>query len=188
MSHAKLKPKSLMTKSSPNSLNRFTILFLTIGIMLWVEAFITIEWSCPRGINQSDGPSYAAFGMPFPYFQFSGVSSLQYNFMPHIYLLNLLLLCAIAFIIVRVAMRYLLSERHTRIRLFIGITGLALIGGRIAIIILLLSTGYFIPRRSIGIPGYESYTDFRPVGFCWNDGHYECRALHSLKSLKGTNR
>jgi hypothetical protein len=42
-----------------------------------------------------DGPGYFGYGLPFPFRAFSGVSSLEYNFLPFVYLLDLVLMTAL---------------------------------------------------------------------------------------------
>jgi hypothetical protein len=39
--------------------NRYTPILLTIGLVLWLESLVTVEWSYPYCLNREDGPAYA---------------------------------------------------------------------------------------------------------------------------------
>lgn len=152
---------------------RATIL-LTVGSTIWLEFVFTMEWSSPYCMSQEDGPGYAAFGMPLPYMQFGGASSLQYEFMPHIYLLNLVVLCATVFPAIRWTLGRFATATATRWRLVAGVAGLVLIAARISLLVLAISIKMLNPTFSIG-DDYEPYSELRPVGFSLHDGHYECK-------------
>ena len=156
------------------NIGRYAAFLLTVGSTMWLEFVFTMEWSTPYCMSQEDGPGYAAFGMPLPYRQFGGASSLEYEFMPHIYLLNLIILCAIAFPLVRWAIKWLSAMTHARWQFVVGVTGIALLATRVALLVLAISIKMLNPTNSIGSP-HEPYVDFRPVGFCLNDGHYDCK-------------
>ncbi|MEX1132442.1 MAG: hypothetical protein WEC15_04385 [Flavobacteriales bacterium] len=156
------------------SIDRYAAILLTVSITAWLEFSFTMEWSSPYCTSQEDGPGYAAFGMPLPYMQFGGASSLEYEFMPHAYFMNLVVLCALAFPVVRWMFRRSALAVSTRPRLVIGVVGSVLIAARAGLLALSISIGWLQPTASIG-DHYEPYTDFRPVGFCPHDGHYECK-------------
>lgn len=80
-----------------NFITRHPALLLTLGFVGWLEAIFTIEWSFPYCSSQEDGPESAVFGMPLPYIRWTGVSSLEYELMPLIWVLNIVILSAIAF-------------------------------------------------------------------------------------------
>ncbi len=155
-------------------LNRFAIVLFAVGLVFWLEAFFTVEWSSPYCTSQEDGPTFAAFGLPFPYMRFTGVSSLEYLFMPQVYLLNIILLSAISFPCIRWAFARFSLAIQSRHLFLIGTVGLLLLLSRVMVIGFLLTAGLLRPTPSIG-SGHEPYTDFRPVGFSLQDGHYQCK-------------
>lgn len=163
-----------MSNTPSNIVGRYAAMLITVGLVVWLEFSVTMEWSSPYCTSQEDGPGYAAFGMPFPYLQFGGASSLEYAFMPHIYLLNIIVLCALLFPVIRRALDRPAKNLYTRRRVVIGWLGLVLLAVRTLLLVLTISIGFLQPTSSIG-DVHEPYTHFRPVGFCLNDGHYECK-------------
>jgi hypothetical protein len=148
-----------------NLVNRYASILLTIGLVLWAEGLVTIQWSYPYCLSQSDGPAYAAQGMPLPYWMWNGVVSLEHDFMPHAYILNLIVLCLLMFPAIRRVLNSVISSRLKRLRSIIGAVGCLLLLSHVALTILLVSTGYYRPVTSLGLEGYYRYTDFRPVRF-----------------------
>ena len=163
----------MMTQRS-NRLHHFAILLLTVGFICWLEAFFTLEWSSPYCTSQEDGPAYAAFGLPFPYLKYTGVSSLEYLFMPLAYLLNLALLSAILFPCLHWTLARISKVIQKKYLFILGIVGLLLLLSRVIVIGFLLNAGLLRPTLSIG-SAHEPYTDFRPVGLGLQDGHYPCK-------------
>ena len=80
-------------------------LLLTFGLVALFERLVTLEWSLPYCMNPEDGPAHAAAGLPLPYETYGGVSSMEFAFMPHVYLANLAILSLLAYPIVRVGLR-----------------------------------------------------------------------------------
>lgn len=153
---------------------RYAPILVTVGLTLWLEFTFTMEWSSPYCTSQADGAGYAAFGMPLPYMQFGGASSLEYQFMPHVYLVNLIVLCVLAFPVIRWMFRRSALAGHTRRRSVAGVAGAILIAARVSLLALAISIGMLDPMVSIG-DDHEPYVVFRPVGFCLHDGHYDCK-------------
>jgi hypothetical protein len=145
--------------------NRYTTILLTIGLVLWLEAVVTIEWSYPYCLSQEDGPAYAARGMPLPYWMWNGVASLEHDFMPHVYILNVIVLCLLMFPSVRWILNRFISPRLKWLRVVIGAVGCLLLLSHVALTVLGISTGYYRPEISLGLEGYYRYADFRPVRF-----------------------
>jgi hypothetical protein len=162
-----------MRNTLHRSIDRFAVILLTAGLTAWLEFSFTMEWSSPYCMSQEDGPAYAAFGFPLPYMRFGGASSMEYAFMPHAYLINLLVLCALALPAVRWLLRRPSMAAGTRKRFVAGLVGALLITARLGLLALTLSMGMLQPTASIGSL-HEPYTDLRPVGPCLHDGHYEC--------------
>ncbi|MDQ1557446.1 MAG: hypothetical protein QOD32_506 [Pyrinomonadaceae bacterium] len=145
--------------------NRYAIILLTVGLVLWVEGLFTIEWSYPYCLSQSDGPAYAAQGMPLPYWMWNGVASLEHSFMPLAYILNIIVLSLLMFPAVRWLLNRVVSNQSKWLRSVIGVTGCLLLLSHVALMGLLVSTGWYRPEISLGLEGYYRYTDFRPVRF-----------------------
>jgi hypothetical protein len=148
-----------------NLVNRYALILLTIGLALWVEGLVTIEWSYPYCLSQADGPAYAAQGMPLPYWMWNGAASLEHDFMPHVYILNVIVLCLLMWPAIRWVLNRVVSYRLKWLRSIIGAVGCLLLLSHVALTVLLVSTGYYRPVRSLGLGGYYRYTDFRPVRF-----------------------
>ena len=146
-----------------NSFLRYAPVSLSAGLAVWLEGLVTIEWSYPYCLNQSDGPAYAAQGMPLPYWMWNGVVSLEHDFMPHIYLLNVILIGLLLFPAVLWLLGRDVFRRSTLLRSLIGAIGCLLLLSHVALTIFLVSTGYYRPVKSVGLNGYYSYSDFRPV-------------------------
>jgi hypothetical protein len=148
-----------------NLVNRYAIILLTIGLVLWVEGLVTIEWSYPYCLSQADGPAYAAQGMPLPYWMWIGVVSLEHEFVPLVYILNVCVLCLLMFPAIRWVLHRVISHRLKWLRSIIGAAGCLLLLSHVALTVLLVSTGYYRPVTSLELEGYYHYTDFRPVRF-----------------------
>lgn len=148
-----------------NLVNRYTTILLTVGLVLWLEGLVTIEWSYPYCLSQTDGPAYAAYGMPLPYWMWNGVVSLEHDFMPHAYILNVIVLCLLTFPAIRWILHRVISPRLKWLRIVIGVVGCLLLLSHVALMGFLISTGYYRPERSLGLGGYYSYAEFRPIRF-----------------------
>jgi|SRR5579884_1426790 len=138
-----------------------------------LQSFFTIEWSFPYCSSQVDGAASAVFGMPLPDIQWSGVSSMEYKFMPLVYVVNILLLFAILRPITNLLLQRLPNKR-SGIRAGLGLTGLTITFLVAAGVVLLISIGAWRPTWSVSMRPYYSYSDFRPVRFALNDLHYDC--------------
>lgn len=166
------------------SIIRNPAFLLTTGLVGWCETIFTIEWSFPYCSNQEDGPASAVFGLPLPYIRYSGVSSLEYFYMPSILILNLLILFIIAFPLVSWAVKRVASPDQSRRRSVVSVVGL----------VLLLSVGSWnifllihrIPVSTVA-SGYETYSEFRPIRFSFKDLHYDCTpSNYWFKDGRGT--
>jgi hypothetical protein len=154
-------------------LDRSSSLLLALGIVICLEALYTIEWSFPYCSSQEDGPAAAVFGMPFPYIQWGSVSSLEYDFMPLVWALNVLALLALAWPLTRLLLTSF-GERRSGIRIALGTIGFAPALVVLAGIAILVGVGLWQPTASIRLYGQDTYFDLRPLRFTMNDLHYEC--------------
>jgi hypothetical protein len=116
--------------------------------------------------------------MPFPYIQWAGVSSLEYDFMPLVYALNILVLFALAWPLTRLLF-WSFVERRSGIRIALGTIGLALTLVVLAGVASLIGVGAWQPTASIRLYGQDTSFDLRPLRFTMNDLHYECTPSHA---------
>lgn len=131
----------------------------------WLDLLATIEWSYPYCLQPSDGPAYPAAGFPFPYAVASHASSLEFLFMPHVFALNLLLISAAAYPLVRFLNRIIVAGPTLR-RLWL--VALVFLGLSIFVIRgLSLTLGH--PVLSIGDGSYLAYGNLRPAGITTSD-------------------
>ncbi|CAN7510710.1 hypothetical protein [Polaromonas sp. LjRoot131] len=126
----------------------------------WLDFLATIEWSYPYCMHPSDGPAYPAAGFPFPYAVASHASSLEFLFMPHVLALNLLLISAAAYPLVRFLNRAVVAGSGLR---RLRLVALVVLGIGI-FVIRGLSLTVAHPVLSIGDGSYLAYSDLRPVG------------------------
>ena len=138
------------------SFTRFSIVYWAIGIALTVGLFTihVVEWSYPGCHDTWGGLRRAAYGFPLPFWQFSGVSSFTYFFMPHILLLNVGLLAAPVCLLLTWAFR-----RRPVASTWIAVSGMSLLLAAALLWMLLLSMNW--PIYSIAHEG--SYWDYRPI-------------------------
>lgn len=144
-------------------------MLLPLGLALWLEALGTLEWSFPYCHNAEDGPLSAVFGFPLPYTRWSGVSSMEYDFVPYFYLLNVLIYAAPLVW----AQRWLLRGRPRWVGLVAQVVGGVVVAAGVARASVFLFFSLWVPAFSISMPPYDHLYDLRPVG--WVDRpHYAC--------------
>ena len=148
-----------------NLFHRFAPVWLTAGLIVWIEDVFTIEWTYPYCLDRSDGPAYAAHGMPLPYWMWNGVSSLEHDFVPHVYILNIILLGLLLFPVIRWIFDRLVSRDSKWLRTAIAAAGVLLLATHVVLMLILVSVGFYRPATSLGLGDYYRYTDFRPVRF-----------------------
>ncbi len=138
-------------------------LLLCLGLAFWLENTITIRWSLPYCTGQEDGPIYAALGMPLPFEQYSGVSSGEFFFIPHVYLLNVALLFALLF----PAVRWSLTQAGMSVAALsvICLAGAGLLLFSLGATAWAVKSGALRPAGSLGAGQYGRYTEYRPVSF-----------------------
>jgi hypothetical protein len=161
-----------------NRINRWTPLAVTVGLVVWLESIFTIEWTNPYCLDQSDGPTYGAYGMPLPYWIWNGVASLEHDFVPHAYVLNIVLLCMLFFPVARWAVNRSVFQRRPWVAGAAAIIGLLLLAYHVTLTVGMVSLGWYRPTSTLGSPGYYSYTELRPVRF----GFYRSNAPPCAKS------
>lgn len=159
--------------SDVNRQRRWTVATaFTMCLVMAAERVVTIEWSFPYCNDPQDGPVSAVFGAPFPYERWWGASSFVYEFVPHFYVLNVLVLFGIALPVVRRAAEHL-ARRWLRAYSAIAICGAVLCALVIARHAFVLATGLWRPVASIAKPPYDSYDALRPIGMSF-ERHHDC--------------
>jgi hypothetical protein len=154
-------------------LDRWCSFLLALGAAMCLEQLYTIEWTFPYCASQQDGPAAAVFGMPFPDIQWGGASSLEYDFMPLVYTLNVLALLVLVWPLTRLLLRSF-GVRRSGIRTTLGAIGLAIALVMLAGIATLIGVGALRPTAAIRLYGQDTYFDLRPLRFRINDLHYAC--------------
>lgn len=145
---------------------------LAFGIAAVVETFITVEWSYPYCSNPDSGPAFAAMGMPLPYKVYSGISSMEHFFMPHILVLNLLLLALLCHPICRALL--IRTRASPRIAAYVGLACMLVAG---SVLWLGVASHQLTPVHSISVASFMRYQELRPVSFGFNLANaVECKA------------
>jgi len=126
---------------------------------IFVE-FVPLAWWHPYCDRMDDGPGYFGYGLPFPFRAFSGVSSLEYNFLPFVYLLDLVLM------MVLFLPKTILMARKVREMSRIGAYWLATVGALLVVILawinaLAISSNWVIPSQTLDSVG-DKYFSYRP--------------------------
>ena len=145
-------------------------------LAVWFDSLATIEWSYPYCTRPSDGPAYPAAGFPFPYATASHASSLEFLFIPQVLALNLLLISAAAYPLVRHLNRAVVAKPALR---WFKLVSLVVLGVSI-FVIRGLSLTLAHPVLSIGDGSYLAYGDLRPVGITSPD------VVHSKRACKAS--
>ena len=138
-------------------------MLLTVGLVLWIENMVTVEWTYPYCLDRSDGPAYAAYGMPLAYVMWNGVVSLEHDFVPHVYILNIAVLCLISIPAMRWILNRVISLDSKLLRSVLGGVGCLLIASHVTLTALLVSGGFLRPARSLSHEGYYQHSELRPV-------------------------
>ena len=147
-----------------NALRRYAPILFTAGFVFWLESLITVEWTYPYCLDQSDGPAYAAQGFPLPYWMWNGVASLEHDFMPHVYFLNAVILFLLFYPLTRwLFWGAAFNGRPAGLRGLIGAAGASLLLINAAMICVMVGGGYYRPTVSLELGEYYRYSDFRPV-------------------------
>jgi hypothetical protein len=147
-------------------LRRHVSLLLALGCAFAIEAFLPLSWSRPYCMSEADGPDYAAVGIPLPYQTYSGVSSMEFLFMPHIYIVNLAVLTVLLWPVARLIARY--PRVSPKIQSIAALGGAAAVVVGLACSVLLLAIGAWRPVGSIG-SDLGTYREYRPIGLAHSE-------------------
>lgn len=156
-----------------NTRLRRTALLFTMGAAATSATTLMLEWSSPYCNKPEDGPAYAAFGAPFPFLRFGGASSEEYDFMPHIYALDIALLAAVIWPAVRFAAARLAPHWPKVAAAIFGLGGVVLCLLTGLVVTVEMSSRGWRPVVSIANPPWDAYSEFRPIGFTIGP-HYDC--------------
>ena len=142
---------------------------------IFVE-FLPFGWWHPYCDRMDDGPGYFAYGLPLPFRAFSGVSSLEYNFLPFAYLLNLVLMTALFL------PTTILVARKVRAVSRIGAYSLATVGTLLVVVFVwanawAISIHLLIPPQSLDSIG-DRHFSYRPWIVMRVLGHHACDDYH----------
>jgi hypothetical protein len=178
--------------------HRLASILVTLGVVCWLQEIFSIEWSSAYCSDPVDGPASAVWGMPLPYIRWSTVSSMEYFWMPAVFVLNIALLFAVAYPLIswlvsaaRTSVGTPVSDRlpqntvdHLQGRRSRALVTMLTFGGALLVLTFTAWIGlqiymgvYRIPVSNIANENYESYTDLRPVGFGFKSLRYNCTPL-----------
>lgn len=136
----------------------------TIGLAVSIDLLLTVEWSYPYCTQPEDGPAYPVVGVPLPFAVPSHVSSLEFLYMPHVFVLNVVLISLLLFPVVRTLNRAI-RNRVVLHRWVVGVAGVLIVGlGFIRGVSFTLGH----PVASIG-DAWLPYRDLRPIGLASAD-------------------
>ena len=141
------------------------------SLALLASLVLSIEWWHPYCDAQVDGPGYYAWGLPLPYAEPTGVSSMEFTYLPHVLALNLVILGIAAFALLRFFVRRYAPGPGPRARM-------ASTAG--VVVLLLLGAFYGIWLSNLGIPdrtssfSSDSYWSYRPRVLALRTGHQAC--------------
>jgi hypothetical protein len=146
-----------------HTVNQTAEILIALGIALFLEGFLTIEWTYPYCLSQSDGPAYAALGMPLPYLMRDGARSSAYYFMPHAYIFNVVLLSGLVFLGVRCVRNRATLPNVKWVRPTAGLIGSLSVVAHVAYLSLAVSTDSYQPAPILQLQGYFRYAELRPA-------------------------
>lgn len=138
---------------------RLATLIWTLALAWIAVDAIPLAWWHPSCDSHGNGPAYFGQGFPLPFAQFTGVSSLEYFFLPWVYALDLALASAILFPLVGAASRLIVVRSKTGFGILTA-AGSALLVLLVAFMVWQLSAGLLRPARSLD-PN-DSYFSYRP--------------------------
>ncbi|MEZ4302070.1 MAG: hypothetical protein R3B70_44480 [Polyangiaceae bacterium] len=154
---------------------RWASLLFAVGVVQFLEMIVSVEWAAPDCNDPQDGPVYALFGAPLPYERFSGASSMMYDFVPWMYVINIGILSLLLWWGIRGV------EKRIRGRMPRWVTGAAVAsGGALAALSLAvhgvwIGLGMWYPVETPHAISYRAYHELRPVGVALGR-HYDCKA------------
>lgn len=162
-----------MTVAAASARTRTAVILAGLAFIAWISALIllvniTFEWTYPYCNKFDDGPAKPAYGFPMPFLRDDAALSLSSNIMLTIFLLNLVLLAALAYPLMGWAIRWL-SKAGRIASVLIAVPPLLVV---IAAGLVIVAFDYHIVSSITPYGG--SYWDYRPVGIQFNREYYDC--------------
>lgn len=154
-----------LKKKIPAS-SAFSLFLFVLVLVLVCLSFFMLQWSYPYCNVPEDGPVSGVLGFPFPYVAADMGSSLHRLSMPHIFVLNVLLLSVPLYYLFRILLP--LHWQYARILKWIcNIVSVCVIALYLTIIVYQLNTGWvrFVVNINQMLPelGDGSYFSLRPI-------------------------
>ena len=143
-----------------------------VSLSFILVALVPFAWWHPYCDRMDDGPGYFGYGLPFPFRAFSGVSSLEYNFLPWVYLLDLVLITALFL------PKTILVARKVRAMSRLAAYSLATVGILLVAVLVwinawAISNQLWIPSQTLDSTG-DKYFSYRPWLVMRVSGHHAC--------------
>jgi hypothetical protein len=167
-----------MQKIISKWLNQSSCLLLSLMMAILLQYFFSLEWSLPVCQNTAEWVDSAALGFPFPYMKWSGVSSMQYDVMVHIYAFNVLIITAVIFIFLRKIYAQVLPATKNKTHIAISFLSLlCLILVLVLSILLFQNQGLTSVMNIAHSENGAQYMDYRPVGWAIQSdvSDYNCK-------------
>lgn len=149
-------------------LARLAFIAWAFVLILAIISVTPVEWTHPYCNNTDSGPARAAFGVPLPFMARSAGLS-DYEIMPHILLLNIVLLAALAYPFMGWTVRRL-SAAGTLVGVLIAVPGVVLSLLGMVLLGFVLNASFAV--MSIGSVYGDHYWQYRPL--IMPVGHYDC--------------
>jgi hypothetical protein len=149
----------------------------TISLAVIFVSSVLVEWSIPDCSIPGDGPLYALFGSPFPFITFSGASSMRFNFAPHLFLMDVMLVVLLFAPVVGAVFRRL----PRWISRGLGVVAAAALLCAVCWGGILGHVDFLRPTSDISRPPRVTYSSMRPVGVAFGV-HYDCTPMHSTSA------
>lgn len=144
------------------------VAFVALISALIVLVNITFEWTYPYCNILGDGPAKPAYGFPLPFLQDNVAFSLSWNIMLASFLLNVVLLAALAYPLMGWGVRWL-SKAGRIASVLIAVPAL------LAAFTVGLGIIAFDFRIVSSITPYgDTYWDYRPIGIQFDRKYYDC--------------
>lgn len=149
----------------------------TISLAIIFVSSVLVEWSFPYCSDPVDGPAYALFGSPLPFITFSGVSSMRFDFAPHIFIIDVTVISLFFAPVVGAVFRRLPRWINRGLGVVAAATLLCAVcwGG------ILAHVDFLRPTSDISSPPWVTYSSMRPVGLAFGV-HYDCKPMRSAST------
>ncbi len=154
-----------------------TKIFLKLSLWIWlisltiiIELTCAIPWWHPYCNHQADGTGFASIGIPLPYAQPTGISSLQDSYLPHVLLLNLFLIGFVLYPLLSALVRRIADWSDFASKLMACLGAVFFLVIICPVVVITLIEDY--PTTSLDLS--DSYMSHRPMFLALKMGNKAC--------------